>query len=246
MSTPFGNSLVDSLIEAGEKDSHDRLGESMDTAAKAVGRVLAAVKNGKLDVSVLENLAQWAENPTQSVNGTQSRSLGSGDGSSDTVVQRFATIAKNDMGAANGLLEMFETLAKLPDEEQRKARALGALRIIEEDIKVNKDGTPEEVARLRTQVTTIEGERDQAKKDLANERDESVSGSLAAKLKNASTPPAPADMVKKADLVSVVDGLGKTIVGEKTSLGSTKVTGHDDVVKAFNGLANQVGGTKLT
>lgn len=106
-------------------------------------------------------------------------------------------------------------------------------------IPVEDDGTPSEIAKLRKEVKDLTKERDEALKDLAEERNESQDGSLAKKLKDAmskSLPPAPADMVEKAKVKSATDAV-KDAVGKLSSpMMSKTIEGKSALDKAVDEL----------
>lgn len=80
-------------------------------------------------------------------------------------------------------------------------------------LRVEADGTPAEVKKLQGEVTNLTSDANKAKQELADERDESKTGSLAAKLKAASsgTSTPGADFVKKSELKGLVATVKKTL-----------------------------------
>lgn len=92
-------------------------------------------------------------------------------------------------------------------------------------IRVESDGTPSEVKTLQGEVTNLTADANNAKKELADERDDSKSGSLAAKLKAAG---APAGTVDKAKVKTEADKIKAALDKSKAKVGffNGKPNGH--------------------
>jgi bifunctional DNA-binding transcriptional regulator/antitoxin component of YhaV-PrlF toxin-antitoxin module len=123
--------------------------------------------------------------------------------------------------------ESLEALLSSPLLEQGQKAAL--LRIVAKPgdptrIKVETDGTPSEIKRLQAEVTSLTKERDDAKQELDNERDEAKPGSLAAKAKTGGA--IPSDAVKKADVRSKAEEAKVAL----TKLRASKVNPSDRVI----------------
>lgn len=76
----MSNALVDNLIQQGDASIQKTMDEKNDAAADAVARLFSLVNAGKLDVSILDNLIAFAENPTSL---TGAKALGGSNSTSD-------------------------------------------------------------------------------------------------------------------------------------------------------------------
>lgn len=100
-------------------------------------------------------------------------------------------------------------------------------------IRVESDGTPSELKKLQGEVTNLTADVNSAKKELADERDDSKSGSLAAKLK-AAAPAGTVDKAKvKTELTAAKDALSKP---ENAVRSDRWVLRKDDLGKATKAI----------
>ncbi|MEO5691051.1 MAG: hypothetical protein ABIQ64_02595 [Candidatus Saccharimonadales bacterium] len=108
-------------------------------------------------------------------------------------------------------------------------------------IKVENDGTPSEIVSLRKQVTDLTNQRDTTMSNLLDEKDPTKKGSLAEQLQEAkATPATPADMVKKDDILPLVDELKASANKLSSSRTSAEVKGKDELLDKIDEINEQL------
>lgn len=135
------NALVSSLIQQGDASIQEEKDLKNDAAANAVARLFSLVNAGKLDVSVLDQLIAFADNPT-SLAGP--RALGSGNTASAT---------PDEQGAIDTLM----ATDKLPDNIKK-----GLRKLLEGKLVVDSEGNP--VATSAADPNKLKDLEDQNKK----------------------------------------------------------------------------------
>lgn len=135
------NALVSSLIQQGDASIQEEKDLKNDAAANAVARLFSLVNAGKLDVSVLDQLIAFADNPTSL---TGSKALGSGNTASAT---------PDEQGAIDTLM----ATDKLPDNIKK-----GLRKLLEGKLVVDSEGNP--VATSAADPNKLKDLEDQNKK----------------------------------------------------------------------------------
>lgn len=119
-------------------------------------------------------------------------------------------------------------------------------------LRVEADGTPSEIKTLKTEVANLTKDRDQAnqdrdkaQKELADERDETKSGSLAAKAKAASGGAPAADFVKKSEVKGELEAAKSALSNPKDGvIRTSKVLKEADLNKAVAAIDKALGKVK--
>lgn len=111
----MSNALVAQLIQQGDAAIQTDIDEKNDAAATAVSKLFSLVNAGKLDVSVLDSLIAFAENPTSP---TGTKAIGSGGVNSaetDAANVLMGTDKLSD-GVKKALRKLLEGTLKVDDE----------------------------------------------------------------------------------------------------------------------------------
>ena len=216
----------DALASHGDEVHTSEDNEKKAAAYNAVSRLFSAVKSGKLDSSILDQLTNWAMNPTaqspsvgsQPSSGQPIGALGSGRSApleqldDKTAMEHLWNSTTLDQGVQNALKRLFA-----PNGDPTR-------------MEVKPDGTPVVVDSLRNEVRAKENNRAALETELDDERNENNPGSLAQKLKAATAAPAtPADAVDMATLKTKVEQLREDEQHLETSFATNKIQGRDDL-----------------
>lgn len=209
-STPTPADMFRQMAEQGQTSLDDQMADKGGLAYLAVQRLFAQVKAGKIEVTVLDQLADWADNPSQgSPTSQQPAALGSStQGGSQPTPVDLSEISETD------------AYSVLQSSDQISNGVKAALRRIlnprdPNPIGVDDDGTPTKLADATAQRDTFMNERDSARnekrdaeRELAKERDPNKNGSLAWQLAEAQAAAAtPPDMVEKAAIQDAYDAI---------------------------------------
>ena len=228
------STLVNSLIQQGDDSIKKTVDEKNDAAADAVARLFSLVNAGKLDVSVLDNLIAFAENPTAP---TGAKALGAGSTDEQEALQVLLNSNKLQDNVKKGLEKLIKGELQLDNDGNPVATSAAA------DPKLQQ-----EVTDLRTKTKT----QGDVLNDIAATCKATITGGDYSKLPNSvkDFAKAEADKATKAESDKHKDTLPKADVkkaaddilawvneGKKAMTGGMKFSEDD-----YNGLKNRAEG----
>lgn len=196
------------MAEQGQTALDDQMAEQGGLAYLAVERLFAQIKAGKVEASVLEQLADWADNPSRGLtveqqpaaltSGAQGGNQPSGVDLTDISEQDAYSVLQGSSQISNGVKAALRRLLNPRDPNT---------------LAVEDDGTPADLADAMRDRDSFKIERDsarnekrEAERELAKERDPNRNGSLAWQLAEAQDAAAtPPDMVEKTAVESARD-----------------------------------------
>lgn len=236
------NGAAEALLDLGNEANDNEDTEQINAAALAVGKLFAKVKAGKLDASLLTSLADWATNPSQGSPSSQQQpaALESNSGGIQPSTPDLSEITEQDA------LSILQGSAQISNGIKAALRRLLNPRD-PNPIGVQGDGTPSEVADLRREIATLEGERDAARQDkadaerkLAEERDPNKAGSLARQLADAQATAAnPVPSTPDAEVNEGLATVREKVAEIKSSWGTTTCSGKEEALRVIDTWINE-------
>lgn len=194
------NPAAQALITAGGEARQDEIVQGINDAAIAVGKLFSLVEDDKLPIEILDQLIDWADNPTAAPQQAAGQPMALGAGQTGGQQPSAAPSDPSQITTQQALTALAHHEPRLATVLQRLALGLqspntpGAL-------VVDQNGEFTELVAARQEIADKEAERAALESELNGERDQAKAGSLANQLAAAQTAAAvPADMLPKAEV----------------------------------------------